>query len=282
MVDFQVDKREAVGLINRPQTYVFDLDGVIYRGNEPQPHASETVAHLRHRGNKVFFYTNNATRSRKDYQDKLQGMDIQCQPEEIMTSAYATALFLRESGKTRIQAYVVGEAGLIQELESADVEVLRNGSVGKVDYVIAGLDRQFNYDKLTNAQQAILAGAKFIATNRDATFPIEEGVVIPGGGAIVSAIETASGQTPFVIGKPETYALEKIIKIAGGSSELTVVVGDRLETDILVGNRVGAHTVMVTTGISTREDAETAPLELKPEIIIDDLIELLDISWSEQ
>jgi HAD superfamily hydrolase (TIGR01457 family) len=263
--------------LNRnPETYVFDLDGVIYRGNDPQPHASETVRELRRRNRRVFFFTNNATKSRDDYREKLIGMNIPVENSDIMTSAYATALYLRERNTTGLKAYVVGESGLVHELLEAGITVVDSGSDEPVDFVVAGLDRMFTYDKLRLAQQAIIAGAEFIATNRDATFPVENGVVEPGGGALVSAIETASGIKPLVIGKPEAYALEKVLELAQSKPENSVIIGDRLETDILLGNRIGMHTVLPLTGVSDAESATNAPTEMKPQRIISDLIELLD------
>ncbi|MEN6373068.1 MAG: HAD-IIA family hydrolase [Armatimonadota bacterium] len=261
-----------------PQMYVFDLDGVIYRGDMPLPHASETLRELRHRNRKIFFFTNNATKSREDYRSKLERMKIPVSLDEIMTSAYATSLYFKESNKIGGRVYVVGESGLVREMESAGMEVVRNDDLEHIDFVVVGLDKQFTYDKLAKAQQAILNGAEFIATNTDATFPIEYGVVIPGGGAIVSAVATAAGTEPFVVGKPRTYALKKIIEIAGSTQDRSVMVGDRLETDILGGNRMGMPTVLITTGVSTRSDAENALGDMKPARIIDDLIELLDES----
>jgi 4-nitrophenyl phosphatase len=217
-----------------PRTYVFDLDGVIYRGNEPQPHASETLRELRLRGHKISFFTNNSTKSREDYKAKLDGMNIPVSLDEIMTSAYATALYLQEQGRTGSCVYVVGENGLVHELESTGMEILQNSHNGRADFVVVGLDKQFTYEKMMCAQQHILAGAKFIATNTDATFPVEEGVVIPGGGAIVSSIETASGIEPMVIGKPQTYALSKLLQIAGGTPERSIMIGDRLESICLL------------------------------------------------
>jgi len=263
-----------------PQTYVFDLDGVIYRGNEPQPHASEVVRELRSRGRSVYFVTNNSTQPREDYQLKLGRMNIAVQPDEVTTSAYATVLYLQEHGAIGRRVYVVGEAGLVRELEAGGMEVVRDSSAGKADCVVVGLDRQFSYRKLEEAQQAILAGAQFLATNRDATYPVEDGHVIPGGGAIVSAIETASGTKPLVIGKPETYAIEKVLTSARSKPEESVMVGDRLETDILLGNRLGMHTALVLTGVCDEEAAAAAPPEMKPERMVTDLAELLDESWA--
>ena len=263
-----------------PHTYVFDLDGVIYRGDEPQPHASETVRELKRRGRTVFFLTNNSTRSREDYRTRLERMDIPAELGDIMTSAYATALYLRERGAIGQRVYIVGEEGLAHELKAVGMEVVRDGSLGDIDYVVAGMDRQFSYDKLLEAQRAILAGAKFIATNRDATYPVEHRGIVPGGGAIVSAIETASGIEPLVIGKPQTYAVEKVLELSGSRPEDSVIVGDRLETDILLGKRLGMHTALVLTGISDRQAAAAAPPEMKPDRIVSDLIELLDESWA--
>jgi HAD superfamily hydrolase (TIGR01450 family) len=209
-------------------------------------------------------------------------MGISVGIEKIMTSSYATALYLRENGKPDGCAFVVGESGIVHELESAGIRVVRDEDISSVDYVVVGIDRKFNYEKLTQAQQAILAGAKFIATNRDATFPIENGRVVPGGGAIVSAIETASGVKPILIGKPESYALDKILELEDSKPSESIIIGDRLETDILLGNRLGMHTVLVLTGVSDERAANAAPPEMKPERIITSLIELLDESWLAQ
>lgn len=279
MVGLLLGERGQQDLSKKPQTYVFDLDGVIYRGDEPQPHASDIVRELKHLNRKVYFFTNNATRSRDDYKTKLNGMNVPAELDDIMTSAHATALYLSERGTEGRRAYVVGEAGLIGELTSVGLEVVDDSSVGSIDYVVVGLDRNFTYDKLMHAQQAILGGAQFIATNRDATFPIESGTVIPGGGAIVSAVQTASGIEPIVIGKPATYALNKILEIAESTAEESVMIGDRLETDILLGNIVNMHTALVLTGVATMEDVKVAPAEMKPQRIISDLIELLDDNW---
>jgi len=279
MVNFLLGKK-GIRMVNTPRTYVFDLDGVLYRGDAPLPHASETVRELKRRGRRVYFFTNNSGKSRKDFQAKLERIGIPASTDEIMTSGYATSLYFKENNHLGKRVYVVGESGLKQELELAGMEIFKNGNSGKIDFVVAGIDREFTYEKLTKAQQAIINGAMFIATNRDVTFPVENSVVIPGGGAIVSAIETASEVKPFVIGKPWDYALEKILESAGSTSEESIMVGDRLETDILLGNRAGMVTVLVTTGVSTRYDAEHAGEEMKPCRIIDDLIELLDESRS--
>jgi len=259
------------------KTYVFDLDGVIYRGMEPQPHAKELILALRSQGHAVRFYTNNAAKSRQSYVSKLGIMDIPTPIEHIMTSSYATALYFVEINAVGKTVYRVGEKGMAEEFEAVGMKVIYDQEEPEthIDFVAAGLDREFHYRKLARAQKAILSGAQFIATNEDATFPMEAGSLLPGGGCMVSAIRTATSTEPFVIGKPETYAYNKILELTDCRPENSIMIGDRLDTDILVGNRAGAHTVLVLTGVTSREQAEQAKGDLKPERIIEDLGELL-------
>jgi 4-nitrophenyl phosphatase len=256
------------------KAYIFDLDGVIYRGDELQLGAAETIQTLRSRGDKVHFLTNNSTQSRQQYADKLTRLGVSADPEDVMTSAYATALYLREKTPGECRAYVVGESGLREELESVGVEVVDELDGRPIHFVVAGLDREFSYRKLFNAQQAILRGAEFVATNCDPTFPLEEGLISPGGGTMVAAIQTATAVAPRVIGKPETYSLEKVMALVGATTEETLIIGDRLDTDILVGRKAGVHTALVLTGVTTEEEARNAPEEMKPDWIIRTLAEL--------
>ena len=257
------------------QTFVFDLDGVVYRGEQPLPGAVDSIEALRRLGHQVYFFTNNSTHTRTTYAEKLARMGVPADEDHIMTSAYATALYLTEKGARGASVFVVGEEGPREELRAAGLKLVEDGLDEKVDYVVAGLDRKFDYDTLTKAQHAILAGAEFIATNRDATFPLEEGLIVPGSGALVSAIEAAAGVTPILIGKPETYAMCKVLELAHASPENSVVVGDRLDTDVLVGKRIGAITVLVLTGVTTEEDLASAPPELRPDVVVHGLSEML-------
>jgi len=259
------------------KTYVFDLDGVIYRGMEPQPHAKELILALRSQGYAVRFYTNNAARSRHFYVSKLEKMGIPTPIEHIMTSSYATALYFMEINAVGKTVYRVGEKGMAEEFEAVGMKVIYDQEEpdAQVDFVAVGLDREFHYRKLARAQNAILSGAQFIATNEDATFPMEAGTLLPGGGCMVAAIRTATSVEPFVIGKPETYAYDKILELTNCRPKNSIMVGDRLDTDILVGNRAGAHTVLVLTGVTSREQAEQAEGDLVPELIVENLGELL-------
>ncbi|MCE5314727.1 MAG: HAD-IIA family hydrolase [Armatimonadota bacterium] len=258
-------------------TYVFDLDGVIYRGLEPQPHAKEVLATLRSRGHAVRFYTNNAAKSRQSYVSKLEKMGIPTPIDEIMTSSYATALYFIEQNAVGKTVYRVGEKGMAEELEAAGMHVIydQDEPGAKIDFVTVGLDRDFNYRKLARAQKAILDGAKFIATNEDATFPMEAGALLPGGGCMVAAVRTATSVEPFVVGKPEIYAYNKILELTKCTPDRSIMVGDRLDTDIMVGNRAGAQTVLVLTGVTSRDEAESAMGKLSPDRIIETLEELL-------
>jgi 4-nitrophenyl phosphatase len=264
--------------LNR-QVYVFDLDGVLYLGDTPIPYAAEAVNRLRDASKQVYFLTNNSGRTRADYTQKLaevNGLDI---PENtIFTSAYATALYLKQRGAAGRSVFVIGEPGLAAELAASGglVPITEPDSVDihDVDYVVVGIDRNFTYDKLRFAHAAIMRGhAQFIATNRDSTFPMETGE-IPGGGSLVAALATATGREPITIGKPETHAYEAILADAKVTAADSVMVGDRLDTDIAVGNRSGAYTVLVLTGVTPLDKAHSAPPDWRPDQIIGDLREL--------
>jgi len=260
--------------------YVFDLDGVMYLGDTPIPYAAEAVSRLLAAGHQVFYLTNNSGRTRADYRAKLaevNGLDV---PESaIFTSAYATALYLKQLGAESHCAFVIGEPGLSAELQSSCglkcITVPDTADIEEIDYVVIGIDRQFTYDKLRFAHAAITRGhAHFIATNRDATFPMEHGE-IPGGGSLVAALATATGREPVTIGKPETHAYEAILRAADVTAADSVMIGDRLDTDIAVGRRAGAKTVLVLTGVTGLEAASAAPPEWQPDMIIGDLRELV-------
>ena len=259
--------------------YVFDLDGVLYLGSTPIPHAAEAVRRLQDAGKRVYFLTNNSAQTRADYQAKLARVNgLEAEESAIFTSAYATALYLKQRGAEGRTAFVIGEAGLVAELRDSAglVPVTKPDSVdpNDIDYVIVGIDRQFSYDKLKFAHAAITRGhAQFIATNRDTTLPTEDGEV-PGGGSLVAALAVASGQEPLNMGKPEPHGYEAILAAAGVTASESVMVGDRLDTDIAVGRRAGAHTLLVLTGVTSAAQAQAAPPEWRPEKIIGDLREL--------
>jgi len=255
---------------------IFDLDGVIYRGQTPLPGAGDVTRWLQARDFQTYYFTNNSTKTRDSYVELLAGYGVSTDVDHIVTSASLTARYFTDNGLLRATVLVVGEAGLPAELREVGVRVVRRRGRKPVDYVVVGMDRTFTYAKLYEAQQAILSGATFIATNRDATYPIE-GNVIPGGGSIVAAVATAAEKEPLLIGKPSPEAGKLITHMAGVEPHEALMVGDRLETDIEMGRRAGLLTSLVLTGISSRQEAEALPPKSQAHWIVDTIQQVPDI-----
>lgn len=252
---------------------IFDLDGVIYRGQTPIPGAAEVTRWLAEKGYAVYYFTNNSTKTRESYVELLTGFDIASDTDHIVTSASLTAQYFMENGQQHARLLIVGEGGLAEELKQIGARVVRRRGTKPVDYVVVGMDRKFTYAKLHEAQQAVLAGAKLIATNRDATYPIE-GNVIPGGGSIVAAVATACECEPLLIGKPSPRSGELIAHHAGVEPSEALMVGDRLETDIEMGRRAGLLTCMVLTGISPLAEIQTLPPTSRPHWVVESIADL--------
>jgi len=252
---------------------ILDLDGVIYRGQTLLPGAQQITAWLRARNYQVYYFTNNSTKTRDSYVELLANFGIASDVEHILTSAFLTARYFSDNGLLPATALVVGEAGLVEELRRVGVRVLRRRGKRPIGYVVVGMDRRFSYRKLHQAQQAIRSGATFIATNRDATYPVEDNV-IPGGGSIVAAVAAAAEQEPLLIGKPSPRAGELIAHQAAIKPSQALIVGDRLETDIEMGRQAGLWTCLVLTGISTAQEAAALPPEERPHWVISTLADL--------
>jgi phosphoglycolate/pyridoxal phosphate phosphatase family enzyme len=253
---------------------IFDLDGVIYRGESAVPGAIPTLNHLTTAGHRLFFLTNNSTRTRRDYADKLNRLGYPAAPEQVMTSAYATGQYLRRQGAAGKRVFLIGEHGLAEEMEAVGLTVLPEESSERADYVVVGLDRFLTFTRLQRAFEEVRGGATFIATNKDPTYPMEEGREIPGGGSMVAALEYAVGQAPVAIGKPEPYTLQEILALADGRPQDAVMVGDRLDTDIRVGRNLGLTTVLPLTGVTTRAHLRSVSPEERPDYVIESLEEL--------
>jgi 4-nitrophenyl phosphatase len=224
--------------------YVLDMDGVLFRGEDPVPGGPEAVKRLKSAGAKIRYLTNNSTRTRAQYAEFLESLGYSAQPFEIYTSAQGAALFL---GST--SAYVVGEHGLRSELKSVGCKIATDTVA---DWVVVGACWTLTYDMIDEAQWRVRQGAKFLATNLDATFPVEGGRLRPGAGSIVAAIATASEASPdVIIGKPEQTLLRMIWLETGASPEATLLVGDRLDTDIACANAAGCDSALVLTGATT-------------------------------
>lgn len=253
--------------------FLLDLDGVIYLNKQPIPDGIEFVERLREMGKGVLFLTNNSRYTREEYREKLQDMGIEAHEEEFITSSVTTAAFLQENyDLERKTAYYIGGLGLEEALSGTDLTLLRGEEGSDADFVVVGWDKELTYDKLRIATVALHSGAFFVATNHDATFPVPGGLW-PGAGSIVAALETAAGREALVIGKPNTYMIQVAMSGTGGKVDKTLMVGDRLETDILGGWRAGLDTCLVLTGVATREDLEG--FDPQPDLVVESLLELL-------
>ena len=250
---------------------VFDLDGVVYKGAAGIPGVAAEIYRLQKR-KKVLFLTNNATKSRADYVMHLAKFGISASADDVMTSSFGLAHYVAEKwGKGR-KVFVVGESGLRDELEAEAGARIIAGEGAEI--VACGLDRQISYAKLEAATNSLLAGAHFVLANSDPTLPHENGVS-PGSGAIAASLVYASGRKPdVVIGKPSNYLIELLLKMHKVKPADAVFVGDRLEIDIRMANKVGMKSVLVLTGIAKREHLKNAPKSDRPGIVIESAAEI--------
>ena len=245
-------------------TFIFDLDGTIYRDDAPLPGARETVAELRARGHRVLFGTNNATRTRADYMAKLEALGFAVEPRGVAGSAYTTGLYLRDLPDPPRSLLLLGAPALAQEIAAAGLAARMDGTP-PIDAVVVGLDRAFTYERLAAALAAVLAGARLFATNRDPQFPGREGLA-PGAGAIVAAVETACQRTATTIGKPEPYLYSALMRATGADPATTVVVGDSMLTDIPAAAPLGLYSVLVLSGVSTA--APPSDASIQPNLVL--------------
>ena len=253
--------------------FVFDMDGVLYRGDEPLGGVADVLNALALRERRNILATNNSMSTPDSYVTKLARMGIDVPAEAILTAGLATRDYLLETLPSDSGVFVIGMPALREQIfADAPLRPIQYGEEQPAA-VVVGLDLTFDYAKLKVANHAIRHGARFIATNADATLPTETGLV-PGAGSIVAAVSVASGQTPVVIGKPETPLLEMALHRMEVAASEAVMVGDRLDTDILAGHRAGMLTILVLTGVSTREEVPTAPV--LPDLVVSDLTALVD------
>ncbi|MCI0503612.1 HAD-IIA family hydrolase [Candidatus Micrarchaeota archaeon] len=247
---------------------VFDLDGTLFLGRTPIPGAIETLRALRDAGTKTLFLTNAGTRTRKGVAEKLVGLGFAAQEREIYCGSYILAMHIRDKhpGKT---VFPVGEPGLSEELEKNGIKVDAHGA--GADIVAVCLDRTLTYEKLGKAHVLLRKGALFLATNKDHIFPTEKGTM-PGAGAIVAALEFSSERTPYVVGKPNPMAFELMMAEHGLKGSETLMVGDRLDTDIAFARNCGMKSALVLTGNSKRADIG----DLKPDYVLDSVAQLTE------
>ncbi len=248
------------------------MDGVLWRGDEPLPMMPELFTFLRHHHIPFALATNNSRKSQQDYINKLASMNVpDIQSNQIITSGTATAQYLKSQHPNGGKVYVVGGDGLVEVLETAGFTIADKDA----DFVVVGIDFNLTYDKLRRATILIRNGATFIGTNPDVTFPSPEGLV-PGAGSLLALIEVATDVQPIVIGKPKPAMFEVALENLGTQAHETLMIGDRLGTDIRGGHQTGMKTALVLTGVESQESMDQS--NLKPDVVLQGLPELIQ-TW---
>lgn len=246
--------------------FITDMDGVLLKGEQVIPGAERFIARLEELGREYLVLTNNSLYTPRDLAHRLHNIGLEIPTERIFTSAMATASFL-QSQRPGGMAFVIGESGLTQAIHGIGYVITNLDP----DYVVLGETKGYNYEIITQAIRLIDAGARFIATNPDVTGPTEAGIV-PGCGAMAALIQTATGKAPFYVGKPNPLMMRSALNYLDVHSEDTVMVGDRMDTDIVAGVESGMRTILVLTGVTRREDIERYPY--RPTWVLESVAEI--------
>jgi 4-nitrophenyl phosphatase len=273
------DRRPAARLLDI-RHLIIDMDGVLWRGDEPLPGLPAFFAFLRQNDVAFVLATNNSSRTPEQYAAKLARFGVQVSVESVLTSALVSAAYLAEVAPSASRVFVIGEEGIQRALQEQGFILDDNGDERhpEADYVVVGWDRNLSWEKLATASLLIHNGAGFVGTNPDTTYPTERGPV-PGNGALLAALQTATGVEPFVTGKPEPWMYREALRRMDATAETTAMIGDRLDTDIAGAARAGLTTVLTLSGIATEEDLAAA--SIRPDLVCTDIRELT-ASWKEQ
>ena len=257
--------------MNNPviKSLILDMDGVLWRGMQPIGDLPAIFDEISKRSLNFVLATNNATTTIQQYVEKLNHLGVLVEPHQIVTSAIAAGAYLKGKYPEGGPVFVLGEAGLRESLEEQGFYISENDAYA----VVVSMDRNLTFDKLIKATQLIQAGSDFIATNPDRTFPTPEGL-IPGAGAILAAVEAASGSQAVVMGKPQPEMYRIALKSLNADPKNTLVVGDRFETDIVGGQALGCWTALVLSGVTDKESAQAK--NPAPDMIAEDLRTLLE------
>ncbi len=268
-----------------------DLDGVVYRGSEAVPGVAAVLAARAAAGDEIVYVTNNSMHYRADYVDRLAAMGAPVAADRVVSSPRATALWLTEQEPRPRRVLALGGSGLRRELADCGFEVVGAAdaaawaratgvdgfeAAGRPDAVVVGLDPEVTYGRLAVAADAVRAGARFVATNRDPIYPSELGLM-PGAGAMVAAVEVAAGVTPVSIGKPEPLLLLEAARVVGADPRDAVMIGDGLGTDLAAARAVGARCVLMLTGVTSRAQLDALPEAERPTAVAADAAELAAI-----
>uniref|UniRef100_A0A8C5GYZ6 Glycerol-3-phosphate phosphatase n=1 Tax=Gouania willdenowi TaxID=441366 RepID=A0A8C5GYZ6_GOUWI len=252
---------------------LFDCDGVIWRGDEAIPGAPQVINLLKERGKRVFFVTNNSSKTRKMYADKLQALGFNAKEDEVFGTAYCSAMYLKTvCGLQGGKVYLVGSNAMSQELEAVGIQQTgvgpdhihgKQGDWAAVELdpdvkaVLVGFDDHFSYMKLNRAFQYLTQrDCLFVGTNRDTRLPLEAGKAVPGTGCLLQAVETAAQRQAQTVGKPNHFMFDCVASQFGVDPSRCLMVGDRLDTDIMLGSNCGLKTLLTLTGVNTVADAE--------------------------
>jgi HAD superfamily hydrolase (TIGR01450 family) len=256
---------------------IVDLDGVVYRGLTPVPGMPALLEQRAKAGDIIAYATNNSRWHRDDYVARLGSMGAPVRSDRVFTAARATALALAVRPDPPRRAMVFGGPGLGRELRDVGIGTVgptERGLASRPGAVVVGIDFRLSHDRLSRAADAVRGGALFVATNRDPIYPVDDRLMA-GAGAIVSALATAAGREPdLVIGKPEPGLFEEAAHAVGTRADRAVVIGDGLGTDILAANRVGARSVLMLTGVTSRAQLEATPRDAWPTAVAADSREL--------
>jgi NagD protein len=248
-------------------SWLMDMDGVLVREEEAVPGADEFIARLRALGTPFLLLTNNSIYTQRDLAARLRNSGIDVPEERIWTSALATARFL-EDQRPGGSAFVIGEAGLTTALHNAGYTLTERSP----EYVVLGETRTYSFERITHAIRLIARGARFIATNPDATGPTLDGP-LPATGSVAALISRATGVEPYFVGKPNPLMMRSALNAIDAHSETAAMIGDRMDTDIVSGLEAGMETILVLTGLTTSEDAERHPY--RPSRIVDSVADLI-------
>ena len=267
--------KNASETLKNKKLYVFDMDGTMYLGDKVFDFAIRFINHLRESGKRVLFFTNNASRSKTAYIERLASLGFAPTEDEIMTSGDVTKAFLTRyrGGKS---VYLVGTSELTEDFKRDGIKLVGDDEK-RADIVVSSFDKELTYKKLFNACNFIVNGAEFLSTHPDFVCPIEGGIE-PDSGAIAAAITAATGATPKYFGKPCRETLDMICEVTGVSKDDICVFGDRLYTDIAFGRNNGVTAVLVMTGETTAEQLERAGESEKPDFTfasLDDVDKLI-------
>uniref|UniRef100_A0A7M4F0C6 Phosphoglycolate phosphatase n=1 Tax=Crocodylus porosus TaxID=8502 RepID=A0A7M4F0C6_CROPO len=267
----QLEAAAARAVLGAADTLLFDCDGVLWRGDAAVAGAPGTLARLEAAGKRLCYVTNNSSRTRQAYADKLRRLGFPAAaPRQVFGSAYCAARYLRQALPPGAAAYVLGGAAPLDPAVRA---------------VLVGFDEHFAYAKLCQALRYLLRGdaaCLLVGTNRDHRLPLEGGAAIPGTGCLVKAVEVAAEREAFIIGKPSRYIFDCVVSEFDIDPARTIMVGDRLDTDILMGNTCGLTTILTLTGVSTLEEVKghqesdcPARKNLIPDYYVDSIADLL-------